>query len=94
MQISYSYLHITRLSADGCFKMKQRERGIEDVEMDTGGSYIVEENRYRRFLDDTQSMPKEEVSNDIASCDLVTLSEDLNRVPRPVHRRIGRSRRR
>jgi hypothetical protein len=55
------YLNITRLSADGCFKLKQRERGIDDVEMDTGGSYFVEETRYRKFLDDTRAMPKDEV---------------------------------
>jgi hypothetical protein len=54
LTLPYSFLERMRLSIDGCFKMKQRERGITDTDMDTGGAYFVEDTRYRQYLKETK----------------------------------------
>jgi hypothetical protein len=57
-----SWLYCTRWSADRCFKLKNWERGVKDVDFDTGGAYFVDENRYRRFLHDTRNDVVDQVS--------------------------------
>jgi hypothetical protein len=47
------WLYRTRLSVDGCFKLKQRERGIHDADIDSGAAYFVNEAEYRQYLKDT-----------------------------------------
>jgi hypothetical protein len=74
-----SWLYCTRWSADGCFKLKNWERGVEDVDFDTGGAYFVEENRYRRFLHDTCNDLVDQVSDmNRNGCALISVQSGLH----------------
>ena len=46
----YRYLYTLFLAVDGNFKLQQKDRKIDDVEIAPGWAYFVKEEDYQAFL--------------------------------------------
>jgi len=63
--IFYRYRYTLFLPIDGNFKLQQKDRGIDDLELAPGWGYFVEEESYQSFLKNHLDVP--EVLFDISS---------------------------
>jgi len=52
------YLYTQFLALDGNFKLRLKERGINDPELAPGWAYFVEEEKYQAFLKDYMDQPE------------------------------------
>jgi len=55
---SFRYRYTLFLAIDGNFKLQQKDRGIDDVELAPGWGYFVEEESYQSFIKGHVDIPE------------------------------------
>jgi hypothetical protein len=56
--IWYRYLYTQFLAIDANFKLRLKERGINDPELSPGWAYFVQEEGYQNFIKDHVDQPE------------------------------------
>ena len=58
LQFSFRFLYILYISVDANFKLKGKDRGLEDVELMPGWGPFVEESAYQDFIANYVDQPE------------------------------------